>query len=65
MGKPDFDDSELDYGEYSEDSRQSARRKRTRFHKDPESLFHSEKRSGKRFHRHKTPKDDFWPDEEE
>ena len=65
MGWSVFDDSELDDNEEPGRSKQDGRRKRKRFDEDEEDQgAYKQKRSGKRFHRQKTHKDDFWPEDD-
>jgi hypothetical protein len=64
MGWSGFDDSDLDDDEDPEGSRQNGRRKRKRFDEDEDHGVYKQKRSGKRFHRKKTHKDDFWPEDD-
>ena len=58
MGWSEFDDSGMD-----DEPKQRRRKPRKHPHgrdENGEEASHRQKRSGKRFHRKKTPKDDFW-----
>ena len=46
------------------ESRHRGGKRRKRFEHDDGSYDHRQKRSGKRFHRKKTPKDGIWPDDD-
>lgn len=59
MGWSEFDDGEDD----RDRSKQSGRRYRKRFEQDEDETAYKQKRSGKRFHRRKTFKDEFWQDD--
>lgn len=64
MGRAILDDSELDDNEDPGRSKQDGRRRRKRFDEDEDHGAHKQKRSGKRFHRQKNHKDDFWPEDD-
>ena len=64
MGWSVFDDSELDDNEDPGRSKQDGRRRRKRFDEDEDPAAYKQKRSGKRFHRKKNHKDDFWPEDD-
>ena len=57
MGRLEYDDDERGKSEPRGDKR------RKRFEQDESSNDYRQKRSGKRFHRRKTLKDENWPDD--
>ena len=60
MGRLEYDDEEDERGE----SEHRGRKRRRRFEEEEDRDGRREKRSGKRFHRRKTHKDENWPGDE-
>ena len=60
MGRLEYDDDNDDNDERGE-SEPRGRKRRRRFDPEADRDEHRQKRSGKRFHRRKTHKDESWP----